>query len=378
MDLKGVSVMKILLCPDSFKDCLPANLVANYLEMGLRKVIPNAEIIKNPISDGGEGFCELLTKSCNGKFHKISAVDSLFRPIQSFYGVYGNETAIMDVAATIGLELLSKKERNPLFTSSWGAGLVLKEIVKENFKRIIIGLGGSSTTDGGIGLLSALGFRFLDKNGEQVQLNGSGLQSLSKIEDSDMIKELTACEIITAIDVNNPLYGKNGAAYVFSSQKGASASEVQVLDENVKNFNSVLFKKYGIDCQTIKGSGAAGGIGAGLAACLKATLKSGTEIFIEESNILPLIKQCDLLITGEGEMNDQTLQGKAPFALVKIAKKYKKKTYAVIGKAEGDFSSYFERIYEVMNYADSQSESIKNASDILQRIGEEIASQEFI
>jgi glycerate kinase len=364
--------MKVLIAPDSFKNCLSADSVANCLKNGFSKIIPEENVTCFPISDGGEGFCKNLTIVCNGNFKEVETVDSLFRPIKSKYGVINDNIAIMDIASSSGLEMLEENERNPLFTSSFGSGLMLKHILQAGFAKVIIGLGGSSTTDGGIGLAGALGIKFYDNNNSEIKLTGSGLGNLVRIDDSLLINEVKKSEFIAACDVKNHLYGKNGAALVYAKQKGASFKDSLLLDNNLKLLNAKLLDKYYLNCQKLNFSGAAGGIATGLKAFLKATLQPGVELYLRESKLKNNISSYDYIITGEGEMNDQTLSGKAPYGLAKIAKSYGVKIIAVTGKKNGNFEDFFLKIYELRNYASSIDESIVNADRILQIIGEEI------
>ncbi|MCD4817975.1 MAG: glycerate kinase [Candidatus Cloacimonetes bacterium] len=368
--------INILIVPDSFKNCLTAQEVSDSIQIGLDKSRLDSKIEKIPISDGGEGFCKLLTLAMNGKFESIETVDPLGRKIVTEYGIVKKtNTAILDIASASGLELLKKQQQNPMYTSTFGTGLMIKSIIKKKYRKLIIGLGGSSTTDAGIGIASALGYNFLDKTDNFISLNGIGLGKLAKISTGDVLSEINNTEIIAAYDVNNQLIGTKGSAFTFGKQKGASQKEIIQLNKNLMNFADIVKKDLNVDVVKIKGSGAAGGVGAGLVAFFQAKLVSGIELFFQTTDIANKIRKTDLIITGEGKIDEQTFMGKAPGEILKIAQKYKVPIIAVVGKNEITNGKHFDKFYKIFQLTSSEyteQESILKARELLINIGEKI------
>lgn len=326
---------KIIIAPDSFKGTLSSIDACEIIEKGILSVNPSIETIKVPIADGGEGTVEFFLKTLGGKKVTLLVNGPSFNRVHASYGILkDNKTAIIEMAEASGLSL-AKKNENPGNTTTFGTGELILDTLNRGCTKLIIGIGGSATNDGGIGMAAALGVKFLDINNEPIPLNGMGLSSLHHIDLSGIDSRLQNCNIQVACDVDNPLYGKNGAAYVFAPQKGADKKLVKILDENLKNYADILNNQLGIDVQLIPGAGAAGGLGAGLASFLNATLKSGIEIMLDTVNFDELAKDADLIITGEGQIDGQSLRGKVPIGIVKRVKKYNIPVIAVVG-AIGD------------------------------------------
>ncbi|MDF2879889.1 MAG: glycerate kinase [Clostridiaceae bacterium] len=278
--------MKIVISPDSFKGSLTAKEAADSIEEGIKRVLSHAEIIKVPMADGGEGTVQSLVDCTKGELISVKVRDPLLRQIDSYYGILGDKkTAVIEMAAASGLPLLKDAERNPMKTTTYGTGQLIKDAVHRGCSEIIVGLGGSATNDGGMGMLQALGAKFTDENGREVNSGGENLNKIKHIDLSEMDSRLKQCKFTAACDVDNPLYGKTGAAYVFGPQKGASEKEVQILDSNLKYYASIIKKELGISVDTIKGAGAAGGLGAAVMAFLNAENKKGIDIVIDVTSL---------------------------------------------------------------------------------------------
>lgn len=262
--------MKIVIAPDSFKGCLSSIQVADNIEIGIKRVFCCAEVVKIPIADGGEGTVESLINCTNGNIVKVKVKDPLMRDIDAFYGILGDGiTAVIEMAAASGICTLNVEERDPLKTTTYGVGELIIDAINKGCKKIIIGLGGSATNDGGAGMLQALGVRLLDKNGDNIQYGGGNLHFLQSIDISQMDKRIKECKIIAACDVVNPLCGSNGASFVFGPQKGATPAMVSILDKNLEHYAKIIKKELNISIKDLQGAGAAGGLGGGVLAFLK-------------------------------------------------------------------------------------------------------------
>ena len=327
---------KIVIACDSFKGCLESGEVASAVTEGIRKVMPDAEIIISETADGGEGTGGILTKSMGGETVTVSVKDPLGRIINAQYGITskvmsseitageatekgrdlsnwesGNKTAIIEMAQASGLTLLSKEERNPLFTSTYGTGELILDAVSKGCRKFMIGIGGSATNDGGTGMLEALGFRFLDKNGKEIKgCCGSRLGEIADIDSKSVSQEILDSEFIVACDVTTPFCGKEGATNVFASQKGADEKSLESLESGMQSFAAVINQKYGINLNDIPGTGAAGGLGGAFKAFLKAELKSGIDIILDAAGFDNIIEGATLVITGEGKIDFQSSRGK--------------------------------------------------------------------
>lgn len=303
--------MKILVAPDKFRGSLEAAEVCDAVKQGVLQAYPDAEVTTIPLADGGEGTSAILTSQANGRQVNLTVTDPLGRPLQAVYGISEDEkVAFIEMAAASGLALLSIHERNPLLTSTYGTGELIRDALDRGVSKIILGIGGSATTDGGIGMAGALGYTFFGADGEKLVPNGGALGHIHSIDASQRDPRLDNTSIIIACDVTNPLYGENGAAYIYGPQKGATPAMVPMLDEGLANLARVASEAFGRDVSGTPGAGAAGGLGAGCMWFLSATLKDGISIVMEQCNVPGLIAQSDLVITGEGKVDEQTLSGK--------------------------------------------------------------------
>lgn len=313
--------MKIILAPDKFKGSLTGFEFCNAVEEGLGMVFPEADIIKKPLADGGDGTVDVVSHYMQGKRISISAHDPLFRAIPTSYVVSKTKVmAFIEMAEISGLKLLSKNENNCMQTTSFGFGELIVDAIENGVNELILGIGGSATNDGGMGMAQALGFRFLDANGEALKPIGSNLIEVKKIDTAKVHPKLAKVHVKVACDVSNPLYGPNGAAYVYAAQKGASKEEIELLDMGLKNFAKVLQETFGVDVQHVKGAGAAGGMGAGAFVFLNAELVSGIDLIKDIANFDASLENADWIITGEGKLDSQTFSGKTIAGVLKSAK----------------------------------------------------------
>ncbi len=310
---------KIVLAFDSFKGSLTSQQVAEAFEEGLRSRLPDCTIKKVSIADGGEGTLQALVSVAGGELLSCRATDPLGRPIVATYGVVG-QTAIMDLATTSGLALLQPDERNPLQTTTYGFGQMLLNAIERGYRRFLIGIGGSATNDGGTGLLSALGYRFIDNSGNPLDGCGASLASIVSIDASGRNIHLDNCSFEVACDVVNPLFGEQGAAYVYAPQKGADTAMVTLLDKGLQNYGQLLNYYCGRDISNVPGAGAAGGVGAALAALLNAKMVRGVDMILDAIDFDNIIDGADYVVTGEGRIDEQTMMGKAPYGVLERAR----------------------------------------------------------
>ena len=326
---------KIIIAPDSFKGSLTSVEVANAIELGIRRVAPNCEIVKVPIADGGDGTMDTLVSALGGKKIKIKVHDPLMRPIEAEYGLVKNgETAVIEMATASGLTLLSKEEQNPSITTTFGTGEIINDALQRGCHTFLIGIGGSATNDAGIGMLKALGFRFLDKKGEECDVVGNALQSIYSIDETRVSSKVYEAQFTIASDVDNPFSGTNGAAYVYASQKGANNKMVEELDKGLESFRQLIIEKKGIDLNTISGAGAAGGLGGGFVAFLNAQLKPGIEMVLQTIDFENHLQNADFVVTGEGKLDIQTTMGKAASGILDAASKKNIPVIAIGGSVE--------------------------------------------
>ena len=296
--------MKVIIAPDSFKGSLTALEVAKSIEKGIKKVDANIETVIVPMADGGEGTVQSLIDASEGVMVAAMVHDPLLRPFKSFYGIMGDgKTAVIEMAAASGLELLKNDERNALKTSTFGTGELIKHAIDRGCTEIIIGLGGSATNDGGTGMAQALGVRFRDKKGKEQNMCGAELINIHTVDMSGLDARVKGINIIAACDVDNPLYGIKGSSNVYGRQKGASETDVQTLDKGLKHFSEIMKFGYGFDFSDYPGAGAAGGLGYGLMCFLGATLASGIETVMRATKFTKKIAGADFVFTGEGRID---------------------------------------------------------------------------
>ena len=322
--------MKIVIAPDSFKGSLTAVEVADAIGQGVREIFPEAKIIKIPMADGGDGTVQCLVTATGGEILREKVTGPLGDEVLASYGILGGKkTAVIEMAEASGLTLVPENKRNPLITTTYGTGQLIKAALDQGCRKMIIGIGGSATNDGGAGMVQALGVRLLDREGKEIGFGGGELKKISRIDINNLDSRLPETEVLIASDVSNPLCGPRGAARIYGPQKGATPEIIEELDESLAHFAEVIKRDLNKDIKDIPGGGAAGGLGAGLMAFLDAELKPGIEIMIEIVKLEQAIKDTDLVITGEGKIDSQTIYGKAPIGVAKIAKKYNVPVIAV-------------------------------------------------
>ena len=323
---------KVIIAIDSFKGSLSSREVADAFEQGFRTYYPDCEIRKVTIADGGEGTVEALVETLGGEYVEVEVCDPLHRPIKARYGVIdGGKTAVIEMSAASGLPLLKVEERNPLKTSTYGTGEMVADAIKRGCRKILMGIGGSATNDAGTGMFRALGYRFLDSEGNELIGGGEILEKIVDIDDSNLLEEFYDCEFVVACDVINRLFGKFGAAYVFAPQKGADEAMVERLDDGLRNFSRRIAYYNGTMLPLIEGGGAAGGLGAGVLALANAQLVRGIDMVLSAMHFDRIIRGSDLVVTGEGRLDRQTVMGKAPSGVLKAATEQNIPTIAIGG-----------------------------------------------
>ncbi len=333
--------MKIIIAADSFKGSCSTFEVANSIERGIKSVHRDAEVIRIPVADGGEGTVDTLIKGAGGTYNTVIAKDPLGRDIECKYGILKDGTAIIEMAACSGLTLLKDEERNPLVTTTFGTGQLIKEALNKGCDKILIGIGGSATNDGGVGMARALGVSFKDDNGAEIGDGGGELSNIRDIDITGIEPRLKDVEIVILSDVANPLCGPNGASYVYGPQKGATPGMVKLLDENLKHYALLIKEKLGRDIIDTPGAGAAGGLGAGLIVFCDAAMLPGIDMVLDINGIDRHLADADLVITGEGKIDSQTVRGKVPVGVAKRALKYGVPVVAIVGSiGEGASAVY--------------------------------------
>lgn len=324
--------MKIILAPDSYKGSLTAAEVCQAMAAGIRRVFPDAAVSAAPLADGGEGTVQSLVDATGGRIVAKAVTGPLGERVSAFFGILGDgRTGVIEMAAASGLPLVPPGQRNPRITTTYGTGELIRAALDEGCVKLIIGSGGSATHDGGAGMAQALGFRLLDRHGSELPPGGAALQSLRRIDATGKDPRLRNTEVVVACDVTNPLTGPNGAAAVYGPQKGATPAMVAELDRALANFAAVVAQDLGLRIEELPGAGAAGGLGGGLVAFLGGRLKRGIEIVMEAVRLEEKMAGTDLVITGEGRIDGQSLNGKTPLGVARLAKKAGLPVLAVAG-----------------------------------------------
>ena len=368
---------KYVVAPDSFKERMTAKEVCNAMEKGIKKADPAAEVIKVPMADGGEGTVDSLVDATHGQRVIVEVTGPLGNKISAYYGILGNgTTAVIEMAKASGLEIVEKKKRNPMITTTFGTGELIRDALDHNVKEIIIGLGGSSTNDGGSGMAQALGAKLLDQNNHQIPFGGGNLDKLDKIDISNLDSRLRDVKIILASDVTNPLIGKEGASRVFGPQKSATPEMVEKLENNLQHYAKIVKRDLNKDVASVSGAGAAGGLGAGLMAFTTCEMRRGVDLAIEVTKLEEKIRDADYVFTGEGGTDFQTKFGKTPYGVAKLGKKYHKPVISLAGYlGEGIDSLYsegFTAIFGIIPGACDLSTALKNGPSNVARTTENI------
>ena len=372
--------MKVLIAADKFKGSLAAAEVAAAIRTGLLSIDPSISTEVVLMADGGEGTCELLTLFSNGEMRSTTVKDPLFRDIDASYGISGDgKTAFVEMAKASGLQLLSAGERNPTITTTYGTGQLIAAALSHHVKQIVLGIGGSATNDGGMGMAQALGFRFLSESNEPLKGTGENLIRVTEIDDSHKLRGLDAVRFTVIFDVNNPLYGERGAARIFARQKGADETQIASLDKGLRHFAEVVKKKYATDIN-FPGAGAAGGLGGGAKIFLNAVFSPGIDFVLSYVDLGSRMKDADLVITGEGKIDVQTLLGKVVHGVAAMAKANKKTCVAVAGRSELSGAQTaplgLDQVITLMDESTTEADAIAHASMLLaKRIKEQLSAR---
>jgi glycerate kinase len=342
-----IIMRKVVVASDSFKGCLSSAQVADAVEKGIHEVYPDCDVVKLAVADGGEGTIEALATTLGGCIVKVQVQDPLGRPITSEYAIVGETTAVIEMSTASGLTLLNEDERNPMLTSTFGTGQMVADALSKGCRRFIMGIGGSATNDAGTGMLEALGYRFMDAEGNVLKGRGESLGKIKHVDSSNAVVGLKDSSFIVACDVDSPFCGPKGAAYVYGPQKGATPEMVKELDEGMQAFSRLVYKETGTDIMNIKGAGAAGGLGGALKAFLDADLKKGADMVLDAIGFDQMIENADLVITGEGKIDSQTLNGKLPSAVARRASGRNIPVMAICGRTEVESLPCFASICPV-------------------------------
>ena len=364
--------MKILIAPDKFKGALNAHEVAENIAKGLLDVLPAAEIDIVPMADGGEGTAEVICNARGGLWLECKAHDPLGRQIEARYGwIEDEKLAVMEMSEAAGMRRLSESERDPIRTSTFGVGEMILDASKRGANEIIIGLGGSATNDGGFGMARALSFRFFGQEREF----GGAVSELVKLRRIGTPRPLALPNIVAAVDVKNPLLGKNGATRVFGPQKGATKEKIDILEPALTRLADVVAKEFRFDYRDEPGAGAAGGLGFGLMSFCRAKTRPGFDVVAEAVGLELKIKEADLVVTGEGSLDRQTLEGKTPFGMARLARKLGKRVFAIVGRTidSREVREIFDAVYENARPGMSQEENMKRAAELLRENARELA-----
>ncbi|ESL02361.1 putative glycerate kinase [Catonella morbi ATCC 51271] len=366
--------MKAVIAIDSLKGSLTSLEAGEAIKKGIMKVYKEAEVVIRPVADGGEGTAVALTLGMNGKLEKVKVTGPLGKEVEAEYGIlepsetHKVKTAIIEISAAAGITLVDEKDRNPLETTTYGVGEMIKDAIAKGCRHFIVGIGGSATNDGGIGMLQALGFGILDKNGKQVAFGARGLSELETISDEFVLPELKNCTFRIACDVTNTLCGEQGASAIYGPQKGATPTMIMQMDKWLANYAALSGEKYPNANMNQAGTGAAGGMGFAFLTYTNAVLESGIKIVLEETELEKYVKDADIVVTGEGRLDGQTVMGKAPVGVAAIAKKYGKKVIAFSGCVTEDaiacnehgIDAFFPILREVVSL--SEAMDTKNAA----------------
>jgi glycerate kinase len=368
--------VKILIAPDKFKRSLDAREVAENIAKGLRDVLSGAKIDIVPMADGGEGTVEVISDALGGSLLQCKAHDPLGREIDARYAWIENRNlAVMEMSEAAGMRRFCESERDPLLANTFGVGEMILDAAQRRARKMIIGLGGSATNDGGFGMARALGFRFFGQEKKQ-ELTGA-LSELQKLERIEKVKHLSLPKIMAAVDVRNPLLGANGATRVFGPQKGAGENEIEVLERALTKLADVISREFGVDYRNEVGAGAAGGLGFGLMSFCNATIRPGFDVVAEAIGLESKMRDVDVVITGEGSLDRQTLEGKTPAGVARLARKLGKRVFAIVGRASEDLQvrEIFDGVYENAQPRMSEKENMARAAELLRENARKLAKK---
>lgn len=369
--------MKIVIAPDSFKGSLTAKQVGEAIRSGIRRALPQSELIVKPMADGGEGTMQCLVDATDGRILTATVKNPLGQDISAEFGILGDSvTCVIEMAAASGLYLISTADRNPLVTTTYGFGQLITAGLDQGCRKFILGLGGSATNDGGAGMLQALGYVLLDQEDQPLSFGGGELSRLSRIDTSQVDKRLADCHFVIACDVTNPFVGPNGASHVFGPQKGATREMVLQLDDHLCHFADLIEKTRGIAIHDLPGTGAAGGVAGALLAFLNGQLRSGIEIVIETTGLAEAMDKANLVITGEGQVDFQTAQGKTPCGVAQVAQRYGIPVIVFAGSIGNGIDSLYEKgvsaVISITNKPMTLDQSMREAASLLEQTAEQV------
>ncbi len=363
--------MKILVAPDSFKGSLSAVEICNITEAVAKEIFPSCEVVKLPVADGGEGTVESILDTLSGKSMEIEVANPLGKKITSNYGIFNNDKAIIEMASASGLPLIEKYKRDVLNSNTYGTGELILDAIKNGAKKIYLGIGGSATNDCGIGCLSALGVKFLDANNNLVDPVPANFKNIVDIDNSSMEKGVLETEFVIMCDVKNPLLGKDGATYIYGKQKGIEENDMPVHEDGIAYISKLIEDKTKVSIANREGCGAAGGLGAGLLAFTNASMQSGVETILEILEFQEKLNGANLVITGEGRMDNQSAFGKVAFGVGSLSKANNVPCIAVVGGlGDGYEDMYQHGITSIMTTTDkimSIDDAIENAEDLCKK-----------
>ena len=367
-----------VLAPDSFKESMTAKEVCIAMESGIKKVYPNAKFIHVPMADGGEGTVQSLIDATDGSIHSLDVTGPLGNLVIAQFGIMGDQkTAVIEMAEASGIHYVAQDTKNPMITTTYGTGELIRACLDKGIKKIIIGIGGSATNDGGAGMAEALGVQFLDKEGNPIPKGGGYLNQLHTIDSSKLDSRLADVSLIVACDVTNPLCGKTGASMVFGPQKGATPEMVEQLDFNLAHYADIVEQQLGKEVRNIPGAGAAGGLGAGLLIFTNATLQKGIDIVIEYSGLREKLTNADYVFTGEGSIDFQTQFGKTPYGVAQAAKELDKIVIAIAGHIGEGIEDLYDKgidaIFGIIPELAPLEQTLKNGPKNVERTCENIS-----
>ncbi|MBW8350169.1 glycerate kinase [Bacillus sp. IITD106] len=374
--------MKIILTPDSFKGSVSAMDAALAIEKGIKKAFPNAITVLLPAADGGEGTLDTLISATNGRKIYTKVKDPLGKEVDAHFGVLGdNSTCVIEMAVASGLNLIRKSERNPMLTTTYGTGELIKVALDQCYQNFILAIGGSATNDGGVGMLQALGMEFKDKDGNEIGFGGGEIGKIYHISTGKFDRRIKNCTFLIASDVENPLVGEKGASYVFGPQKGATDKMVKVLDQNLLHYANLIEKVTGVRLHNMPGAGAAGGIGGAFLAFFPSSIKRGIEVVLEYAKFDEVLEGADLVITGEGKVDYQTAFGKTPMGVAQAAQRKNVPTIILAGSVGENIQNLYQYgvvgIFSIINQPMLLDEAMNEAVRLLEKSAEQICRTYF-
>ncbi len=366
--------MKIVIASDSYKGSCTTLEVADAIEKGVRKVYPDADIVKIPMADGGEGTVDALVLGTGGQYCEVEVMGPLGQKVMAKYGLLKNNVAVIEMAAASGLTLVGATERNPLVATTFGTGQLIRAALDQGCKKILVGIGGSATNDGGAGMAKALGVSLKDNKGQEIGFGGGQLNQLEQIDLSNRDARIKDTEIIVLSDVTNPLCGPTGASYIYGPQKGATPDQVELLDGCLRHYGQMIKEQLGKDVLQVPGAGAAGGLGAGLLAFCDAQMTPGIKQVLDMGDIDTHLQGADLVITGEGRIDGQTVNGKVPVGVAARAAKYNVPVLAIVGSvgagASDVYSHGVDAILDIIDRPMTLEEAIDGAPQLIEQAAE--------